>query len=179
MNNNYIKKLCTCGLLSALYVALELLSANIGKIAFLDNYQIPISCFPLVIASLMFGVGWGCATAVVGSFISQIPFGISWSTLIWMIPTIVYALSVAVLYKLFKKSNKTYLLAIVLFISSLIFSSLNIAALYISSYVTGGQAVASLIAIFASFKLIGGIIFAIIFAFTVPPIVKKLNKFIK
>ncbi len=179
MKNNYVKKLCACAVLSALYVALELLSANFGKIAFMDNYQIPISCFPLIISSVMFGVGWGTATAVVGSFISQIPFGITWSTLIWMTPTIIYALTVAALYKAFKKSNNSFVLIIEFFISAVILSSLNIGALYISNYVTGGQAVANLIAIFASLKLIGGIIFAVIFAFITPPIVKKLKKEIK
>ena len=43
MKKNYVKKLCICAVLSALYVALELLSSTIGKIAFLDGYQIPIN----------------------------------------------------------------------------------------------------------------------------------------
>lgn len=179
MKKNYVKKICICSILAALYVALEILASTFGKIAFLDGYQIPISCFPLIIAAMLFGVGWSFATALVGSFISQLSFGISWNTLIWMIPTIVYAVSVAVLYKSFKKRDKTIILALILFISAVILSSLNIAAMYLSNWVTFGKAVANFIAIFASLKLIGGIIFAIIFAIITPIIVKQIKKTIK
>lgn len=179
MKNGIVKKISICSMLAALFVALELLSSTFGKIAFLDGYQIPISCFPLIIAAMLFGVEWSFATAVVGSFISQIPFGISWNTIIWMIPTIVYALSVAILYNLFPKNNNKIVLSIELFISSIILSSLNIGASYISNWITSGKAVANLIALFASLKLVGGIIFAIIFAVIVPPIVVKIKKIIK
>ncbi len=179
MKKNYVKKICICSLLAALFVALELLSSTIGKIAFLDGYQIPISCFPLIIASIMFGIKWGGATAIVGSFISQIPFGISWNTLIWMIPTIIYALAVAVLYKLFRENDKPFILSVQLFISAIILSSLNIGASYISNFITSGNAVANLIAIFASLKLVGGIVFAVIFAILTPPLIKKIKQVIK
>ena len=68
MKNNYVKKVCICAVMAALFVPLEMLAANFGKIAFLDNYQIPISCFPLIISSVMFGVSWGGATALVAAF---------------------------------------------------------------------------------------------------------------
>ena len=179
MKKNYVKKLCICAVLSALYVALELLSSTIGKIAFLDGYQIPISCFPLIIASMLFGVSWGFSTALVGSFISQISYGLSWNTLIWMVPTVVYALAVALLYKAFKRNDKPIMLFIVLFISAIILSSLNVAAMYLSNWVTLGKAVANFIAIFASLKLVGGIIFAVIFAIIAPVIVNQIKKLIK
>ncbi len=179
MKKNYVKKICICSVLAALYVALELLASTFGKIAFLDSYQIPISCFPLIIAAMLFGIRWSFLTALVGSFLSQLSYGISWNTIIWMIPTIIYAITVAVLYKAFKKNNKSYILSIEFFISAVVLSSLNIAAMYLSNWVTYGDAVAQFIAIFASLKLIGGIVFAIIFAFIMPIIVKQIKKSIK
>ena len=179
MKKNYVKKICICSVLAALYVALELLASTFGKIAFLDSYQIPISCFPLIIAAMLFGIRWSFLTALVGSFLSQLSYGISWNTIIWMIPTIIYAITVAVLYKAFKKNNKSYILSIEFFISAVVLSSLNIAAMYLSNWVTYGDAVAKFIAIFASLKLIGGIVFAIIFAFIMPIIVKQIKKSIK
>lgn len=180
MKKDYVKKICICAMLAALFVSLELIASNFGKIAFLDNYQIPISCFPLIIASFMFGIGWGTATAVVGSFLSQLSlgYGIGWSTFLWMVPTIVYALTVAILYKVFK-SNKNYVIAIELFISSVVLSVLNIGASYVSNWITGGDVVAKLLAIFATLKFVGGIIFAVIFAIVIPPIVKRIKKVIK
>ena len=66
-----------------------------------------------------------------------------------------------------------------LFISAVVLSALNIGAMYLSSWITGGKAVANLIAIFASLKLFGGIVFAIIFALITPAIIKKIRKIVK
>ncbi len=181
MKKNNLKKMCVCAVLAALYVALELVASNLGKIAFLDNYQIPISCFPLILASVMFGLGWGTLTAVVGSFISQLGFGIGWGTIIWMAPTVLYAVCVALLYKAFKKSNKTYILSIQFFISSIILSILNTMAMYVNNYIYGipYDLLNKLFAVIVSLKLIGAIVFAVVFAFIIPPIINKLKKIIK
>ena len=181
MKKNYLKKLCVCSVLAALYVALEWIASSFGKIAFLDNYQIPISCFPLIIASVMFGIGWGTLTAAVGSFISQIGFGIGWGTLIWMAPTVIYGLSVAVLYLLFKKNNNTFALATQFFISSIILSLLNTIAMYINNYIYGipYDLLNKIFKIIVSLKLIGAIVFAVIFALITPIIIKNLKKAIK
>lgn len=181
MSKNYLKKLCICSVLAALYVALEWIAASFGKIAFLDNYQIPISCFPLIIASVMFGLGWGTLTSVVGSFISQLGFGIGWGTLLWMAPTIIYSISVALLYKAFKKSENKSILAIQFFISSIILSVLNTIAMYINNLIYGipYDLLNKIFKIIVSLKLIGAIVFAIIFALITPIIVKKLKKVIK
>lgn len=181
MKNNYVKKVCICAVMAALFVPLEMLAANFGKIAFLDNYQIPISCFPLIIASVMFGVSWGGATALVAAFVSQLAmgYGINWSTVIWIIPTVVYALTVALLHKVLGKKDSFPLFALELFISAVVLSTLNIGASYLSNYITGGKAVANLIAIFASLKLVGGIAFAVIFAVITPPIIKRIQKTVK
>lgn len=181
MSKNYLKKLCICSVLAALYVALEWIASSFGKIAFLDNYQIPISCFPLILASLMFGVGWGTLTAVVGSFVSQLAFGIGWGTLLWMAPTILYTLSVALLYIAFKRSNKTPLLAIEFFISSIILSCLNTIAMYINNLIYGipYDLLNKIFKVIISLKLAGAVIFAIIFALITPIIIKRIKKLIK
>lgn len=187
MKNNYLKKLCVASVLSALFVAFELLAANIGKIVFLDNYQIPISCFPLILASVMLGPLWGTAVGVVGAFLSQLFFGISWATVVWMMPTVCYSFAVAIMFVLFKKSYKTYILAIEFVISSLLLSTLNLIARYVdinillNNYMTFGknELTDSLLAVFISLKFVGAVVFAIVFAIIVPPIVKKLKKVIR
>ena len=185
MKKNYVKKLCISAILAALFVALELLSANFGKLVFLDDYQIPISCFPLILASIMLGPAWGTATAIVGSFISQLSFGLSWSTVVWMIPTVCYSLSVALLFLLFKKSYKPYIFGVELLFSSLLLSCLNLIAKYVDinvlmvnyGYPFGtNKLYDSLWAVFITLKLIGAIAFAIIFMIIIPPLVKKLKK---
>lgn len=187
MKKSHTQKICICAILAALFVPLEWLASNFGKIAFLDSYQIPISCFPLILASVLFGVKWGVATAVVGSFVSQIIIsaatasGIGITTLLWMVPTVVYALVVAVLYNAFGKSDKIYLLAVEFFISSFILSCLNIGALYLDSIIVGYpyNFLNGFFKLIMSLKLVGGIIFAVIFAVIVPPIIKKVKAVIK
>lgn len=181
MSKNYVKNLCVCSILAAFFVALELISSSLGKIAFLDNYQIPISCFPLIIANIMFGFGWGTLTAVVGSFLSQLTFGLGWGTLIWMAPTIIYSMSVSLLYSAFRKSDKTFILAIQFFISSIILSCLNTFAMYVNNLVYGipYDLLNKIFKVIVSLKLVGAVIFAIIFAIITPPIIKNLKKIIK
>lgn len=181
MKKNNLKKICICAILSAVYFALEYLSSTIGKIAFLDNYQIPISCFPLIIASVFFGVKWGAVTAVVGSFLSQIPYGLGWATLIWMMPTVLYAIAVAVLYLVFRKSNNRIILAIEFFISSIFLSCLNLVAMYFNNLLYGipYDLFNKIFAVIVSLKLIGAIVFAIIFAVITPPIIKKIRSIVK
>lgn len=175
-NNKQLKSLCVCSVLAALYVALELIASYTGKIFFADSYQLPISCFPLIIASVMFGVFWGGMTGLVGSFISQLllPFPISISTVLWMIPTVCYSISVAVLYLLFKNSRKPYIaLSVELIISSLLLSFLNVIISYVNNYILDLSN--ALLALFLPVKIISAVISAIVFAIIVPPTVKKLK----
>ena len=135
----------------------------------------------------MFGIVWGTATATVGSFISQLIIinsnaGASFATIpIWMAPTIIYAFLVALFYQIFKKNDNRILLGIQFFISSLLLSILNIIALYFDSIIVGWpyDFIKSFFGFFVSLKIAGGLIFAIIFAVIVPPIIKKLKKIIK
>lgn len=188
MKKNSFKKLCVSAVLAALFVALELLAANIGNIVFLGNYQIPISCFPLILASIMFGTTWGTAVGLIGSFLSQLYYGLSWSTLVWMLPTICYSYIVAFLFLLFKKSYHPFVLGIEFLLSSLVLSALNLLAMFIDINILavnygfsfgGSDLINSFLGVFLSVKLIGALIFSIIFAIIVPPIVKRMKKIIK
>ncbi len=179
MEKNNIKALCVCSVLAALYVAFELIAMNTGILAFGDNYQIPISCFPLILASVMFGPFWGTMTGLIGSLIAQLlsPYGIGWGSVIWMIPTVIYSLAVALLFLAFKRSFKPYILSAELIISSLILSFLNLAANY--SYNILSSLSNILLGIFIPVKLVISVIFAIVFAVITPPIIKKLKTVIK
>lgn len=173
--NKNLQKLCVCAVLSAMYVALEVLAMQIGKIGFMDNYQPPISCFPLILSSVMFGPIWGTATGIIGSFLSQmLMYGITWSSFLWMMPTVIYSLVVALLFIAFKKSYKTLILAAEFAISSLVLSFLNSAAYYYQNLIAKLSNI--LLGLFLPFKLIMAIVFAIIFAIIAPPIIKRVKK---
>jgi len=88
MKKDYLKKMCICAVLAALYVALEWLASTFGKLAFLDNYQIPISCFPLILASVMFGFGWGVLGAAIASAIAFTVGGVCITVVLWRHPMV-------------------------------------------------------------------------------------------
>jgi len=182
-NVKNLKKSCVGAMLAAVFVALEILSMELGKVAFLDNYQLPLSCFPLIIASLMLGPVWGTATGIIGSFLSQVVggYGITWSSLIWMAPTIIYSFVIAILYVICRKSDKPYILTIEFFIGAVILSTANTVAIFVDSLITGYpyEFLEKFFKLFYSVKLVGGFVFAIIFALTVPTIVKQLKRVIK
>ena len=174
-NKKQLKSLCVCSVLAALYVALEWIAAYTGKVFFADSYQPPISCFPLIVASMSFGIFWGTMTGLVGSFISQLmlPYPINISTILWMIPTVCYSLSVALLFLIFKKSQKPVILSAELIISSLVLSFMNVIISYLNNYILDLSN--ALLALFLPVKIISAVISAIVFAIIVPPIIKKLK----
>ncbi len=175
---NKLISLCVCSVLAALFVALEWVAMYTGKVFFADTYQLPISCFPLILASVMFGIFWGGMTAIVGSFLSQLVFySISIESILWMLPTICYGFTVAILYLLFKKSDNPILLAPQLIISSLILSAMNVLVNYYFNYITSLSN--GLLKMFIPVKIASAVISAIIFAIIVPPIIKKLKKVLK
>lgn len=175
-NSKKIKSLCVCAVLSALYVALEIIATYMSELFFGGSFQIPISCFPLILASVMFGPVWGTATGIVGSFLSQLlsPYGLDWSTVLWMIPTILYSLVIAILFISFKKNENRVILGIEFLISQLILSASNVLVNFYFNYVQNLSN--ALLKIFLPVKLGMGIVFAIIFAFIVPPIISKIKK---
>lgn len=178
MKKNNVKVLSVCSLLSALFVGLELIAMHTGLLTFGNNYQIPISCFPLILASVMFGPAWGTATALVGAFLSQvISYGLNWNSLLWMVPTVIYALCVALLYLIFKKNENPILLGFEFAISSIVLSVLNTSVSFLCNYIADLSN--ALLKIFLPFKLIMALVFAVLFAVIVPPIIKRLRKVIK
>ncbi|MBQ6847866.1 MAG: ECF transporter S component [Clostridia bacterium] len=179
MKKANVKILCVSSVLAALYVALELLAMYSGILTFGDNYQIPISCFPLILASVTLGPIWGTAVGIVGSFLSQMlsPYGIGWSSVIWMIPTILYSLAVALLFLAFKKNCKRVVLSVQFIISSLLLSFLNIAANYSFNILADFSNV--LLKLFLPVKIVFAVVFAIVFAIVTPPVIKKLKPFIE
>ena len=174
-NTKNIKKLCGSAVMAALFVALEYLSATLGKMLFSDSYQLPLGCFPLLLAAVLYGPLWASGAAFVGAFLSQvITYGVDWSTLLWILPTVIYTLSAALLYIAFRRNNNRLLLGAEFFVCSIILSVLNVAVNYIFNYVQNLSN--ALLKVFLPIKLGFGLVFAFVFAVIVPPIVNRIRK---
>lgn len=81
MSKSKVKSLCRVGIMAALYVLLTTLSVKAG------NLHITFASLPVVVLALLYGPAESAAAAVVGEFLNQLlSYGITATTLLWLIP---------------------------------------------------------------------------------------------
>ena len=167
------KRLTTDAMLIAIYSVLSILTPI--KIV---NFKFTFEAFPILVASLLLGPVDGLIVGGVGSFIYQILFsgyGITATTLLWVLP---HGISGLVVGYYGKKNNNKLDFKKIIFISilsSFIVTSLNLIALYIDSKI---YAYYSKTLIFGNliFKILAGIILAIIYSLVLPKLLSFLKK---
>jgi len=164
------RQLSRIAILAAIYVVLSLLTP-----IKLLNFKFTFEAFPILIAGLLFGPIDGMLCATIGSFIYQLLFsgyGLTITTPLWMLPHIISGLVVGLFAKRKKfdlNKNETILITI---ISCLLVTLFNSLAMYIDSLIFKYS-----IAIWAMlpFRIIAGIILAIIYSLIIP----RFKKIIK
>ncbi len=173
-NNGTTKKICACGALAALSFVLDLFAILLNTV--FPAVKLPLSALPIIVGAVFYGPLWGAAVGFVGSLLGQIlSYGLTPTTLLWVLPAAVRGLSIGLLFIAFKRSMKYPVLALEISISALMVTAVNTAVMYIDSkiygyysfaYVFGGLLV----------RVITGIAAAFVFAVIVPPIIKFLKK---
>lgn len=89
-----ILRLATNAMLAALCAALGYVSIDLG------NIKLTLEGFPILLGALMFGPVDGMAIAFVGTFLSQLlRYGITMTTLLWILPYVIAALAVGLYAK--------------------------------------------------------------------------------
>ena len=84
------KALCQMAILIAVYVLLG--TTLVIRTA---NWKLTFVALPVVVASLLLGLGGGCAVALLGEFLCQIlTMGLMHTTIIWIWPPVGWALAV-------------------------------------------------------------------------------------
>lgn len=162
--------------MAALYVAFDYLATYLS--AFLGgSIKISLSGLPVMIVAILAGPVYGLATGFIGAFIGQVlsPYGITATTMLWVLPAMLRGLSTGVLFIAFKRNEKFTTLSAIAVISSIIVTAANTFAIYCDSkiyhyysfeVVFGGIVV----------RVITGIATAIVFALLLGPIVKAIRK---
>ena len=129
-----VRLICLAGVMAALYVGLDFFAVSISA-PFGGNLKISLSGLPVLITAMVGGPLWGAATGFVGAFVGQmITYGMSATTLLWVLPAVVRGLSMGLLFRAFKKSLKPGILTLETCISSLL---VRIPAAYIMGKVLG------------------------------------------
>ena len=176
---NSVKMICLAGVMAALYVCLDFLAVSVSA-PFGGTMKISISGLPVIIVAIFCGPWWGAATGFIGAFIGQlITYGISATTVLWVLPAVVRGITIGYLFRAFKKSTKPGILTIETCISSLIVTILNTGAMLIEQKLYGYYS--SYLAIFFAIpsRLIAGILTAIVFSLMLPTIINTLDKHLK
>ena len=87
--NNPIRRICLIGMFAALYLALNL----VGFRAW--SFHVTFASLPVIVGSLLFGPVEGMLIALIGEFFNQVlSYGITVTTVLWLIPPAVRGLVV-------------------------------------------------------------------------------------
>lgn len=165
------RKLCVAAVMAALFVVLDMLSIKIGQ-----NIKITFGGLPIIVAAIFGGPVIGLLTGLVGAFIGQlISYGLSVTTVIWIIPAGVRGLAMGLLFIAFRRRTDWVTLGIEIVISSLIVTVLNTAALYIDSLIYGYYSAA---VVFGAtvFRIASSVLTSAVYVLVIAPIVAALKK---
>lgn len=178
--NNTVKLLCLAGVMAAMYVGLDFLAVSVSA-PFGGNLKISLSGLPVIIVAIFGGPFWGAATGFVGAFIGQLlTYGVSATTVLWVLPAVVRGVSMGLLFRAFKQSLKPGILTLETCVSSLLVTLFNTGAMLVEQKLYGYYQ--SFLAIYIAIptRVFAGIVTAVVFSLMLPTIIGTLNKqFIK
>lgn len=168
----YLKTLCVQAVMVALFVVLDLISIKMG------NIKITFGGLPIILCSILYGPVSGMAVGLLGSFLGQLfSYGITATTILWILPAGIRGLSVGLLYRAFHRSEKIWVLGAEICATSLLVTVLNTLVNYIDSVVYGYSYVLALGT--SVFRLISSVITAVAYTLVTPLILKAVRKVIQ
>lgn len=126
------RRIAIDAMMSAMYVTLAYLSINLGFA------KITFESFPVIVAGLMLGPVDGLIVGAIGTFIYQLTgYGITVTTLLWMLPYMACGLSCGLYARKYKYYNTVKQIWIIIIIAELVTFLLNTLAIYVDSRVYG------------------------------------------
>ena len=167
-----LRRLTIIAMLVAMNVVLSILTP-----VKLNNFKFTFEAFPILVGAMLYGPLEGLAVGGLGSFIYQMFFsgyGITPTIPLWILPHAASGLLVGLLAKAKKFKLSSTQASIIAAISALLVTALNTLALYVDSKMFGYY---SKKLVFASipFKIIAGIVLAIIYGILIPQILKRVE----
>lgn len=175
---NSLKKICLAGVMAGLYVCLDYLAVSVSA-PFGGSLKISLSGLPVIITAIFAGPIWGAAAGLIGAFIGQlITYGLSATTLLWVLPAVVRGLLFGILFIAFKKRTEPKFLILETCISSLVVTAINTAVMLIDQKIYGYGSLATTLATVPT-RVIAGLVTAVLFSLMLPTIIDSLKKIMK
>lgn len=178
-SKSFSKTLVIDAIMIALYVVLNTL-AEIP----LGNIKITLGPLPVILVAFYFGIGHASVVAGIGEFISQLlGFGLTWTTPLWIIPTVARAVIICILLsplmRVKKYENitkvKYYEYLIILLVSGLITTVLNTGVIALDAIIFGYYSYAYAFGDFV-FRVLAAIISALIYTIISKAVIGALYK---
>ena len=172
-NHAIIKRLATASVLAALYLALCYLDISFGR------FKITLAAIVPIFAALALPVPDCFITCILGVFLNQLFYGLSPTTIIWMIPPLLRPIVISpVSHHMYKRGRAMedykVLTIVLIMISSVLVSICNSGALYLDSIIMGYPYKAVILN--NIFQVLITIATGIAEAFLIFPLLKALRK---
>lgn len=166
------KRMVTDALLMAMYVVLALF-----VVIPLGNMKITLEALPILLAAWLYGPIDGLLVGGLGSFLAQVlgPYGLTATTLLWVLPHAVSGAAVGLMAMAFRYKPSFGRMVISSVVSALLVTALNTLAMYIDSKIYGYYSKTYVFGALA-WRILAGIITAVVFALILPEVVKLLNR---
>ena len=174
-----IVRMTVNAMLVALYIVLSLplMTINVGGLKFTFEH------FPVVLSAVIFGPLEALVVGTLGELINQLTtFGITPTTILWILPIAVRGALVGVCYKLLKNKMQdlvsvkhSALFIIVCIVSGLLSSCLNTVALYVDSKLFGYYTYEMVFGVLLM-RLVLSIITSVIIGMIITPVLYALKR---
>ena len=165
------RRLVVIAMLTAVHLVLTLtLTVNLGWM------RITFNGLPIILAGLLYGPVGGMVTGILGRFLSDLlPYGITVTTPLWVLPAAVRGLIVGYVAKRMNYSLTKGQMTSLIVLSSLIVTTLNTGAIYLDSVIYGYYTYAYVFGDIGT-RYVSGIATAIVLALITPPLLRPLER---
>ncbi len=154
----------------ALHVVLDMASIYIG-----NEIKLSFASFPLLCASMLFGIGDGIYVAGIGEFLYQmLMYGFGPTTLMWMLPPMVHALVAGLYAKRLGGIPNMKQTGLIVLVSGLVSALLTTGVIYMDAQVWGYPS--GLTGMVIVFRLINTLIMCAIYTVVVPRTLQLLRR---
>ena len=165
------RKLVTCAMLIALHTVLSLfVSVNLG------NMKITFDALPIIIGAMLYGPVGGMVIGLLGAFFAQLlSYGLSVTTVLWILPAAFRGFFVGSFAKLLGEKFKGKVMLFVIVASSLLVTALNTGVMAADAIIYGYYSHAYVFGALI-FRIISGVITAVLYTVVVPELLKYLRQ---
>lgn len=167
------KRLCRIGIMGAMCFALSLLTIKIGTV------HLSFESLPVILSAILFGPIEGALVGGIGELLNQLlSYGLSATTVLWIIPTAARGLIIGAIVWLYKKEKVEMKMPHYIYttcVAALITTGLNTLCIYLDSVIYGYYTYAYVMGNFFV-RIMTGLGIAVIIGIILKPIVDRLNK---